>query len=136
MQSFAPGRLAKADEPQLVQALAQFARPVDHGGEFHIRGRIEVEDQPARQLRLAGPAIPRVELEGTDLGQGGQAFDLVDLQIGFGFTGDLHAVRAEFDMPGMAWRWKNCWPAMPSGQRRMEQGRPLRWGIIQPPTAS
>src|SRR3954452_9469536 len=40
------------------------------------------------------------------------------------------------DAPGIAWRWKNFSPLMPSGARRIEHGQPLRWTIIHSPTAS
>jgi hypothetical protein len=101
-----------------------------------VRRRVEVEDQPAGDLRLERLAVPRVQLHRPDLGHGGQGLDAVDLQVGLVVAEHLTSViSAEEPLP--AWRWKNRWsPPMPSGMRMIEQGRPLMCGIIHSPTAS
>lgn len=54
MQPFAAGGLAEADETEFVETVADFTRGFDNGGEGDIRARIEIEHQPAWNLRLPG----------------------------------------------------------------------------------
>ena len=52
VETFAAGRLAKADETKGVQALAHFAGSLNHDRESHIRPRIKIEYQTTRDFRL------------------------------------------------------------------------------------
>ena len=103
MQALAAGGLAEADEAELLQPLAHFARGIDDVVEGQARAGIEIEDQPARRL----PARPGAQFQGCSSSapiwaSGGQALDAVDLQIGLLVAGDLRPVPAGSTCP--AWR--------------------------------
>ena len=74
MQAFAAGRLAKADETQIIEAVAHFARRLDDRGERHVRPRIEIEDKTAGNLRLPRLAIPGMKLDGADFDADGNLY--------------------------------------------------------------
>jgi hypothetical protein len=86
-QALAPGRLAEADETQIIEAVAHFSRRLDDRRERHLRPRIEIEDKAAWNLRLLRLTIPGMELDGADLGDRGKAFFPVDLEIGLAVGG-------------------------------------------------
>ena len=126
--------LQKLSRPSAVEPLAHLPGGLDHIGEFTSgAGSRSNTSRPAP--RALGRAIPRMQFEPADLRHRGQALDAVDLQIRLS-SPETFTSSSRFDVPGMAWRWKNFSPAMPSGARTIEHGRPLRWRIIQSPTAS
>ena len=98
MQPLAAGCLAKGGQPETVQPLTQHDGGLDHQTEQHVGRGIEVEDQAARKVRIAGLAVPRVQFDAAELGNGGQALNPVDLQIGFATARDRH----EFKQIGRA----------------------------------
>ena len=127
--------LQKLSRPTSVEALPHLLGGVDDVGELDVRRGIEIEDQPARRIVAVRGAIPGMQLDAADLRDRGEPLDAIDLQIGLAVA-ETFASSSRFDVPCMAWRWKNCSPPMPSGARMIEQGRPLICSIIQAPTAS
>src|SRR6185437_2971301 len=67
MQALAAGGLAEGLEAQLLQPLADRQRALDDLVEVDIGSGIEIEHQPAGQLRIAGLAIPGMQLGRADL---------------------------------------------------------------------
>ena len=90
MQALAARRLAEGHEVQFPQPRGDLAGARDHRIEADIGRRIEIEDQAARQFGIAGLAVPRMQLRRPHLGHGDQAFDAVDLEIGFLVAAHFH----------------------------------------------
>src|SRR5271169_3973670 len=81
VQPLAAGRFAETDQSERVEAIAEFARALDDGAEIEVRRRIKIEDQPSRHFGRIRLAVPRMQLERGDLGDGDQSLDGVDLQV-------------------------------------------------------
>ena len=119
-----PVVLQKADEAERLEPLAISRAASITPSKGNVRRR-------DRDRRPGGPGTsgwPGSQFQGcsstrADLRDRHQAFDAVDLQIGLAVAGHRHEL-SRFDVPCMAWRWKNCSPPMPSGARMIEQGRP------------
>ena len=90
MQPLAAGGLAESLQAQRLQPFGDRQRALDHVAETQVGRRIEIEHQPARQLGLAGLAVPGMQLGGAALARRHQPFDLVDLQVGLLVAFDLH----------------------------------------------
>ena len=93
MQALAASCLAKADEPQVVEAVAHFARCFNDCRKRHVRPRIEVEDKTTGNLRLLRPAIPGMEFDSAYLSDRSEAFGAVDLEVGLTVTEDGHQLQ-------------------------------------------
>ena len=65
----------------------------DDIGKFDLRRGIEIEHQPPRHVRRKRRAIPRMQLERTDLCDRRKPFDAIDLQIGFVVAENLHQLQ-------------------------------------------
>ncbi len=107
VQAFAARRLAEGDEAELLEALAHLERGVDHAVERHVRRGVEIEHEAAGQLRIVRQAVPGMQLERGDLRRLHERFDAIDLQIGLAIARRLAPSLKRFDVPRMAWRWKN-----------------------------
>src|SRR5882724_2657115 len=90
MQALAARCLAEGLEPKLFQTLLQFFRGFDDGFELDIRRWIEIEHEPARNLRMTGLVVPGVILDGGDLRRRNQALNTVDLSIRLAVSFDGH----------------------------------------------
>lgn len=135
MQALAAGGLAERDHTERFQALAHLASRLYDGREFDLRSRIEVENQPARHFGFPGLAIPRVQFQRTNLGDGREAFDAVDLQIGLLVTEDRDQFE-QFRRAGHCVALEELLAADPV--RRTDDGArpPLMCSISQGPTVS
>ena len=51
--------LQKAARPELLQPLPHLLRRLDHPGEGHVLGGVEVEDQPVWALDIVRPRAPQ-----------------------------------------------------------------------------
>jgi hypothetical protein len=67
MKSLAAGRLAKANETQVIEAVAHLARRFDNCRERQVRSRIEIEHKATWRLGSLRFAIPRMKFHGADL---------------------------------------------------------------------
>jgi hypothetical protein len=101
MESLAACRFAKTDETEFVQALPHLAGGLDDGRKGDVWPRIKIENEPARHLRLFWLAIPGMKLKGGGLRESRQAFDAIDLEIGFAVAGDGHEIKQNSMCP--AW---------------------------------
>jgi hypothetical protein len=88
-----PVSLAEAHETQIIEAVAHFARGFNDCRKRYVRARIEVEDKTTGNLRLPGLAIPGMELDSADLGDGAKAFYAVDLEIGLAVAENGHELQ-------------------------------------------
>jgi hypothetical protein len=93
MESLAARRFAKTNETEFVQALPHLAGGLDDGRKGDVWPRIKIENEPARHLRLFWLAIPGMKLKGGGLRESRQAFDAIDLEIGFAVAGDGHEIK-------------------------------------------
>ena len=84
---------SEADEAQLIEAAAHFARCFNDRREWYVRPRIEIEDEAAWNFWLPRLAIPGMELDSADLGDRGKAFRAVDLEIGLAVAEDCHQLQ-------------------------------------------
>ena len=126
MQALAAGGLAEADEARGLEPLAHFLRRLDHRVERHVRRRDRDRTQGARAPRACrGWQFQGCSSTPADLRDRGQALDAIDLRDRACGRRRRSTSSSRLEVPGMAWRWKNCSPAMPSGARMIEQGRPL-----------
>src|SRR6185295_9764480 len=75
VKALATRRLAKGDEAEALDALAQLLGRGNDLAEGHIAARVEIEDQPTRPRRLIGGTVPRMEFDGGDLSQRNQRLD-------------------------------------------------------------
>ena len=63
---------------------------LDDGAEIQVRRRIEIEDQSSRYFRRIRRAVPRMQLQRGNLGDGDQSFNGIDLQVRFMVARYLH----------------------------------------------
>ena len=77
-----PGGLAEGFEPHLLETITHFERGRDDRAELHLGRRIQIEHQSTGNFRIAFRAVPRMELERTDLRDRDERLDAIDLHIG------------------------------------------------------
>jgi len=82
VKALAARRFAEGQQAELLESLAYLERGRDDGIEFHVRRRIQVEDQSPGDLRIVGCAVPGMEFQRSHLSDGGQRFDPIDLHVG------------------------------------------------------
>ena len=79
VQALSAGRLAEADKPEIIEAVAHFSCGFNDGRERDVGAGIKIKDEAARYLRLLRLAIPGMQFESADLCDSGKAFNTVDL---------------------------------------------------------
>ena len=136
MQALAAGRLAEGDKAERLKPLRISLAASITVSKGNIGSGVEIEHEATRQRRdgparssrggIRSAAICAMAIRPSTRSIWSRACD----------HPRPSSAATRFDMPGIAWRWKNFSPLMPSGARMMEQGRPLRCSIIHGPTFS
>src|SRR5258708_30091262 len=89
MHPLAAGRFAKAHEANRFEPFANFARALDYSLKLNLGRGIKIEHEAAGHFGIAGPAIPRMQLQPGQLRNCRETFDAIDLKIGLVAAGDF-----------------------------------------------
>src|SRR6202012_6249590 len=86
MKAFATRGLAKRQEPEFGKSVTHFLGTLDHSLERHIGCRIQIEDKPARQRRLARLVVPGMKFDAGALRNGRRSLDTINLHVRLAVT--------------------------------------------------
>ena len=126
VQSLAAGGFAEADQPEIIQPIPHFLGGGHNVGKGDIRTRVQIEHESPRDFGMIRLSSSKGEVPTRRSARSRQV-------LLRGRSGDRACDRQTLLPVPKGWRcpasrgvWKNCSPAIPSGARTMEQGRPLR----------